>query len=195
MALLRGLGHEVEEHPFSTDLEGPWFSYNQMNAVQTVLDFEQLATTIGRPVRESDLVAFNWALLERGRSLSATEHAASIGAIRKANQRIQLELQPYDAFLTPTLTQLPRPVGYWDMNERDFDRYNAKWSDAAFMFAFNISGLPALSIPATSTQRDVPIGVQFVGRYGDEATILRLAAEVEEARPWIGRRPAVCATA
>lgn len=194
-ALLEQLGHIVEEHPFSTDLEAPWYSYNEMNAVQTVLDFEQLAKVVGRPVRESDLVPFNWAQLERGRALTATEHAASINAMRKANQQIQVELHPYDVFLTPTLTQPPRPVGYWDMNDPDVDRYNAKWTDAAFMFAFNISGLPALSIPAAWTDQDVPIGVQLVGRYGDEATVLRLAAQVEQARPWIQRRPAISATA
>lgn len=194
-ALLSQLGHEVELHPFTSELEEAWVAYNRINAVQTVLDFAQLATIVGRPVKQSDLAAFNWSLLQRGRSLSATEHAASINAVRKANQRIQQELLGYEAFLTPTLTQLPRPVGYWDMNEPDVDRYTAKWTDAAFMFAFNISGLPAISVPATWTQDDVPIGVQLVGRFGDEATILRLAAQLEEARPWIARRPAICAGA
>ena len=192
-ALLEGLGHMVEEHAFVADLEPAWHSYNQMNAVQTVLDFEQLTAIVGRPVQQSDLVAFNWSLLERGRSLSATEHAASVGAMRKINQQIQAELQPFDVFLTPTLTQLPRRVGYWDMNEADVDVYNAKWSDAAFMFAFNVSGLPAMSVPAAWTEQEVPIGVQLVGRYGDEASILQLAAQIEEARPWIRRRPRVCA--
>ena len=194
-ALLERLGHVVEEHAFAADLEPAWHSYNQMNAVQAVLDFEQLAKVVGRPVAQSDLVAFNWALLERGRSLSATEHAVSIHAMRKVNQQIQARLRPFDVFLTPTLTQLPRPVGYWDMNEPDVDAYNAKWSDAAFMFAFNVSGLPAMSLPATWTAQDVPVGVQLVGRYGDETTILQVAAQIEEARPWIGRRPPICAGA
>ena len=194
-ALLEGMGHVVEEHDFAADLEPAWHEYNKMNAVQTVLDFAALAPVIGRPVAQSDLVAFNWALLERGRSLSATEHAASIAAMRRINQQIQAELHPFDVFLTPTLTQLPRPVGYWDMNEPDVDAYNAKWTDAAFMFAFNVSGLPAMSLPGGWTAQDIPIGVQLVGRYGDEATILRLAAALEEARPWIGRRPRVCAGA
>jgi amidase len=188
--LLEELGHIVERHDFQTDLQTAWRSYNQMNAVQTVLDFEELARIVGRPVMESDLVAFNWSLLQRGRSLSATEHADSIRVIRDANRQIQMELAPYDVYLTPTLTHPPRPVGYWDMNEPDFDAYNAKWTDAAFMFAFNISGLPAMSVPATWTEQDVPIGVQLVGRYGDEATILRVARQIEEARPWIDRRPA-----
>ena len=192
-ALLEGLGHRVEEHNLTVDLERAWYNYNQVSAVQTVLDFEALAKAVGRPVEQADLAPFNWALLERGRSLSATEHAASIGVIRKANQQIATDLQPFDVFLTPTLTQLPRPLGYWDMNEADYDRYNARWTDAAFMFAFNISGLPAMSIPAAWTDADIPIGVQLVGRYGDEATLLGLAAEVEEARPWIHRRPIVAA--
>ncbi len=191
-SLIEDLGHAVEEHPFTTDLRDAWRDYNRMNSVQIALEFDDLAKTVGRPVRQSDLVAFNWAQLQRGRSFSAVEHAANIAAVRKANQHIQMELAPYDVFLTPTLTQPPRPVGYWDMNEPDYDRYIGKWSDAAFMFAFNLSGLPAISIPSAWTVADVPIGVQFVGRYGDEATILRLAAQVEEARPWIGRRPAVC---
>jgi amidase len=194
-SLLEGLGHVVEEHPFRSDLSTAWRDYNRMNSVQIALDFDELARTVGRPVRQSDLVAFNWAQLQRGRSFSAVDHAASIAAVRKANQHIQMELAPYDVFLTPTLTQPPRPVGYWDMSEPDYERYIGKWTDAAFMFAFNLSGLPAMSLPAAWTAADVPIGVQLVGRYGDEATILRLAAQIEEARPWIGRLPAVCAGA
>jgi amidase len=81
------------------------------------------------------------------------------------------------------------------MNEPDVDVYNAKWTDAAFMFAFNISGLPAMSVPATWTDQNVPIGVQLVGRYGDEGTILRVAAQLEEAQPWRDRRPAITAPA
>ena len=194
-ALLQQLGHRVELHPFAADLESAWHAYGRMNAVEIAQEFDRLAPIIGREVAESDLVAFNWSYLQRGRALSGIEHAAAIAAIRKANQQIQLELAGFDAFLTPTLTQTPRPVGYWDMNEPDADRYLAKWTDAAFMFAFNLSGLPALSMPAAWTPDDVPIGVQLVGRYGDEATILRLAAQLEEARPWIGRRPAICAGA
>ena len=193
VSLLEELGHVVTEHPIACDLEKAWRDYNHMNSAQVLLEFEDLAKIIGRPVRQSDLIAFNWAWLERARSLSARDYAASVAGIRKANQQIQIELAPYDVFLTPTLTQLPRPVGYWDMNEPDFDRYIGKWTDAAFLFAFNLSGLPAMSVPATWTENDVPIGVQLVGRYGDEATILRLAAQIEQARPWIARRPGICA--
>ena len=195
LSLLQGLGHALEEHAMVTDLESAWRDYNQMTSVQIVLEFDDMAKALGRPIPESELVAFNRAWLGRGRSLSARDYAASVAAVRKANQRVQTELAPFDVFLTPTLTQLPRPVGYWDLNEPDFDTYIAKWTDAAFLFPFNLSGLPAMSVPAIWTKDDIPIGVQLVGRYGDEATILRLASQLEQARPWLPRSPSICAGA
>ena len=193
--LLQDLGHVLEEHAMDTDLEAAWRDYNQMNSVQNVLEFDDMAKVLGRPIPESELIAFNRAWLGRGRGLSARDYAASVAAVRKANQRVQAELAPFDVFLTPTLTQPPRPVGYWDLNEPDYDKYIATWTDAAFLFPFNLSGLPAISIPATWTQDDIPIGVQLVGRYGDETTILRLSAQLEQTRPWIQRRPSICAGA
>jgi amidase len=193
LSLLQDLGHAVEEHAMVTDLETAWREYNQMNSVQTVLEFDDMAKVLGRPIPESELIAFNRAWLGRGRGLSAPDYARSVAAVRKANQRVQAELAPFDVFLTPTLTQLPRPVGYWDLNEPDFDKYIGTWTDAAFLFPFNFSGLPAISLPAAWTRDDIPIGVQLVGRYGDEATILRLSAQLEQARPWIQRRPSICA--
>lgn len=192
VALLEAFGHNLEEHDFTSDLEKAWIDYNQVNSVEIARDLDAQAEWAGRAPREDDLVAFNWAQYHRGRSQSATAFSAAVDGMRRANRAIATELAPFDAFLTPTLTQLPRPVGYWDMNEPDFDAYIARWTDAAFMFAFNISGLPAISLPAAWTSDDVPVGVQLVGRYGDEATLLRLAAHIEEARPWIQRRPKHC---
>jgi amidase len=79
------------------------------------------------------------------------------------------------------------------MEDGDRERYLARWSDAAFMFSFNISGLPAMSVPAALSGQNAPIGIQLVGRYGDEAAILGLAREMEEAAPWIQRTPVICA--
>jgi amidase len=195
LSLLQDLGHVLEEHAMVTDLEAAWRDYNQMNSVQTVLEFDDMAKALGRPIPESELIAFNRAWLGRGRGLSARDYARSVAAVRKANQRVQAELAPFDVFLTPTLTQLPRPVGYWNLNEPDYEKYISTWTDAAFLFPFNLSGLPAMSVPAAWTNDDIPIGVQLVGRYGDEATILRLSAQLEQARPWIQRRPSICAGA
>ena len=192
-ALFERLGHAVEEHPLQADLETAWWRYNDVVAVESAAEFDRWAAVVGRPVEQADLAPFNWAMIQHGRSLSATQFSASVAAIRRAGQRIATELAPYDAFMTPTLTQPPRPPGYWSMEDGDRVRYLTRWSEAAFMVAFNISGLPAMSVPAAMTRQNAPIGVQLIGRYGDEAAILGLARQMEETAPWIQRRPAICA--
>jgi amidase len=191
--LFEKLGHDVEEYSLRTDLEAAWFRYNDINAAETAADFERLAVTVGRPVEQADLAPFNWSLLQHGRALSAVQYVSSFATVRKAGRSICQELERYDVFLTPTLTQPARPVGYWSMEDGDRERYLSRCVDAAFMFAFNISGLPAMSVPASFGSHGTPIGIQLVGRYGDEATILRLGSELEQARPWILRRPPICA--
>ena len=128
-------------------------------------------------------------MIRHAQTLSASQYSASFAAVRKASQRIATELASYDVFMTPTLTQLPRPVGYWSMEDGDRERYLARWSDAAFMFAFNISGLPAMSVPLHWSAEGLPIGVQFAAPYGGEARLIALAAQLEQAAPWAHRRP------
>ncbi|MDQ0392927.1 amidase [Labrys monachus] len=193
LRLLESLGHRVEEHRLGVDLEQAWWRYNDINAVETAADFDRLAASVGRPMVEEDLAPFNWSLAHYGRSLSAVHYSESIAAVRKASQAIAVDLAPFDVFLTPTLTQTPRPLGYWSMEDGDRERYLARWSDAAYMFAFNLSGLPALSVPVEVTQTNSPIGMQLVGRHGDEATLLRLAQQMQDVLAWDRRRPAIAA--
>ena len=187
------LGHDVEEYDLNVDLEAAWRRYNDIVAVEHVGEFDRLAAKVGRPVTEPELAPFNWSMLQYGKSLSATQYSASFAAIRKAGQAIAMELAPYDVFITPTLTQPPRPPGYWSMEDGNRERYLHRWSDAAYMFSFNISGLPAMTVPGAMSRDDAPIGIQLVGRYGDEATLLGLARQMEDAAPWIQLRPPVCA--
>ena len=167
-ALLNSMGHHVEEHRLGVT-RAAWWEYNKLNAVETAADFARLAAIVGRPVAAEDLSPLNAALLAYGQGLPGVELAAAIRAVRKASQLIAQDLDRFDVFLTPSLTQPARPVGYWSMEDGDRERYLLRWSDAAYMFAFNLSGLPAISVPAAMDARGVPIGVQLVGRYGDEA--------------------------
>ncbi|MDB5524091.1 MAG: amidase [Rhizobium sp.] len=188
LKLLESFGHIVEEHDLGVDLRSAWHHYNVINAVEMAAEFDQLAVTIGRPVEESEVAAVNWSLLEHGRALSAIQYSTSIAAVRSATQHIAEDLAPYDVFLTPTLTQKPRPIGYWSMDEKDLQAYLERWSDAGYMFAFNISGLPAMSVPVAVTPDNIPIGMQLVGRLGDETTLLRLAQQMEQELQWHKRR-------
>ncbi|WP_343718291.1 amidase [Inquilinus sp.] len=190
--LLEGLGHRVEEIDLDFDAATAWAAYTRMGAVQTAAMFAALEPVIGRPVTPEEVEPITWAALERGRSISGVGHAADIEALRQFGRGLVGQLLPFDAVLTPALTQPPRPLGHWDMTMTDYDAYNALWSDAVFMFPFNLSGLPAMSLPMHWTPDGLPVGVQLVGRGGDEATLLRLATQLEAAQPWIDRRPPVC---
>ncbi|MBV9220883.1 MAG: amidase, partial [Methylobacteriaceae bacterium] len=122
---------------------------------------------------------------------SGVQHFADVEAVRLLSRAIATDLAPYDVFITPTLTQPPRPLGYLDMSEPDLDRYNAKWTDGVFMFPFDISGQPAISLPLHWSADGLPIGVQLVARHGDEATLLALAGVLEKEMPWAGRKPPI----
>lgn len=190
---LEGLGHVVEEHDMAFDGNDAWQTYTHMGPVETAAMFDGLASVIGRPVTPEDVEPITWAVIERGRSISGVQHARDVWKLRELSRAIAQDLNPYDIFITPTLTQLPRPMGYYDMSMTDLDRYNAKWTDAVFAFPFNISGLPAISLPLGSTPDNIPIGVQLVGRYGDEAGVLAVSTQLEQAMPWKDRRPAISA--
>ena len=190
---LEELGHIVEEHDMPLDGNAAWKTYTDMTCVQTAGLFDAMAAVVGRPVTPEDVEPVTWAIIERGRATTGIQHAGHVEAVRVLARDVVTDLQPFDIFVTPTLTQLPRPFGYYDMSETDLDRYNAKWADSIFAFPFNFSGQPAISLPLGWSKAGIPIGVQLVGRYGDEATVLAASTQLEEHMPWKDRRPAISA--
>jgi amidase len=98
-----------------------------------------------------------------------------------------------DVYLTPVLGTPPPPIGFIDSrgNLEEFNRRTA--ATYPFTAPFNFTGQPAMSLPLAWSKDGLPIGMQLAARYGDEATLLRLAGQLEGARPWRARRPAVWA--
>ncbi len=191
--ILERLGHSVEEHDMRLDADAAWAIYPRIGCVQTASFFGFMETQLGRRVTPTDVEPVTWAVIERGRATSGVGHLQDVETVRQMGRSVALDLAPYDVFVTPTLTQKPRPPGYYDMSITDLDSYNALWSDATFAFPFNMSGQPALSLPLHQSADGVPIGLQFVGRFGDEATLLALASVLEREMPWAGRRPPIAA--
>ena len=175
------------------DFDALWRAYTAMTFVETAAGFDALEGLVGRPVTREDVEPLTWAVIERGRATSGPEHAALIETVRRAGRAVVQGLDGFDATVTPTLTQPPRPVGYYDMATGDLDAYNALWTDAAYAFPFNVSGQPAISLPLAQGRDGLPIGVQVVGPFGREDTLLRLSAALEVASPWADRRPEMAA--
>jgi amidase len=161
-----------------------------MSVVEAAGFWDWMETVTGRPVTPEEVEPVTWAIIKRGRATMATAHAGRVEQLRQTGRAIVTELLPFDIYLTPTLTQPPRPVGFYDMSLTDLDAYNALWADAVFMAPFNVSGQPAMSLPLGMAGH-VPVGVQVVGRLGDESTVLQVASLLEQVMPWRDRRPPV----
>ena len=129
----------------------------------------------------------NRALLESARAMPSTAYFAVAGKLQEAARRILVTWNTYDVVLTPTLAQLPLPIGALFNNPADpMAVMTAAFAFTPFTPMVNVTGQPAAQIPL-SWHEGLPIGVQAIGRQGDEATLLRLSAELEHLRPWRGQ--------
>jgi amidase len=129
-----------------------------------------------------------------GRQHSASAYLGALEAVQIIARDIAKFLTRYDVLLTPTLNEPPAQLGYFaPVPENPMQGWFRSGDFSAFTTICNLTGQPAMSVPLFWNTDGLPIGTQFIGRFGDEATLFRLAAQLEKARPWAGRRPAVSA--
>jgi amidase len=95
----------------------------------------------------------------------------------------------YDVLLAPVCTMTPRPLDWFDTGDDGAEDFERQKRYAAFTALFNVTGQPAVSVPLYWTPDGLPVGTMLVGRPADEATLLALSAQLEEARPWADRHP------
>lgn len=147
---------------------------------------------IGRPARPEDVEPLTWALVELGRSIDSAHHLRSVQELQRVARHMAAAFDAYDVLLTPTLGELPPPLGSFDSPSDDplAGLFRAA-SFIPFTPPFNISGQPAVSLPLHWTADGLPVGVQLAAPLGAEETLIGLAAELEEAQPWADRRPRV----
>jgi amidase len=135
----------------------------------------------------------NVSMLRRLATMTLLEHARLVEEARSATRRFVTLWDDIDVLVTPASGLLPPPVEWatWDMAP---DVHRAQLVDfPMFAWPFNVTGQPALTVPATVSRDGLPIGVQLVGRHLDEATLLAVAAQLETAAPWSDRLRRVAA--
>ncbi|RVW08390.1 amidase [Prescottella agglutinans] len=195
-AKLAELGHHVEEA--SPRIDAAAFDKASLDAWCSFLG-DTVATTaeLGgfTPGREH-LEATTLACAEYGSTLSARDIFAAEHQFNIARREVARFLTGYDVFLTPTSARPNLPLGHLNADDDSLDAagwYNRIFEYAPFTGLFNATGNPGISLPLAESSQGWPIGLQFVGRYGDEATLLALAADLERAMPWSARRPGIYA--
>jgi amidase len=143
------------------------------------------------PDRENDLVPLTRYLRERAAGLTAGQYAQAIGALQTMCRRAIVATASLDAFLTPTVAQLPRPVGWFTEGGDPAVDFERQKQFTPWTALYNASGLPAISLPLYQSAEGLPIGMMLAGRPAGETALLSLAAQVEAAAPWHGRHPAM----
>ena len=146
-----------------------------------------------KPLASQEFEPFVWTFGERGRALSATEYLLAVQDVQAEVRQYSRFFESYDLWLTPTLGQPPVPLGTlsYDGDPIELRRRTARFSP--FTYIANATGQPAISLPLHWSEAGLPIGVHLTARVGEESTLLRIAAQLEQACPWAGRYPTVCA--
>jgi amidase len=198
-SVCESLGHIVEERELALDFECFWRHFTRMTAVQQAMALRNSAALVGHAVREDELTPLLWDIKLRGERATGIDHSSDIETLRQLSRTLVQSMSPFDVHLMPTTPHPPRPHGYYDMTMSDSEKFNRELMgpDCVFAAPFNAAGLPAISVPIGWSDGGLPIGIQLVGREADEATILRLAGQLERARPWRRRKapPTVAAGA
>ncbi len=180
-ARLRSLGHQVEEISAPLPSRKLFRDFRTLIEVATASALSAHPQT-GRPARQNEVERATWETAERGRAHSALDHEAAIAGIRHATVRLETCFTDFDALLTPVTATPPARLGHHNMDEQSAASY---WSRveafSPFCVWFNAGGQPAISLP-TGTMDGLPIGVQIATRFGEDALLLRLAAQLETSR-------------
>jgi amidase len=194
--LLESLGHAVEpSHPAALDDLEMGQHFSMMYATHGARLHDVLSALVGRRLGPDDVDPLNAALAQLGAAASASQYLATIDWLHGFTRRMeQWWTDGFDLLLTPTLPEPPPPLGTFTPSAEDPVIAGMRASQfAAFTMPFNITGRPAMSLPLAWNADGLPIGVQLVAAYGREDVLIRVAAQLEAAAPWAGRRPPISA--
>lgn len=212
--LCEDLGHEVVEA--APQIDGKALAGVSLTLIcgEIRAFIEESEVLLGRKASFNDFEPVTWVIALLGRQYRAPEFSKALNMIQRTGRQIGDFFEKCDVMLTPTLAKPPIPTGALQVKGLQavamklLGRLNAggvisrlinidALAEQFFSFMpytplFNATGQPAMSVPLYWNDEGLPIGMQFVGRYGDEATLFRLAGQLEKARPWFDRFPPIC---
>jgi amidase len=187
--ILRSLGHEVEEVELPWQVDGLRELFGVVFSIQLSLSMASSGIVAGREPTAEDMEPMSWAIFSLAQHLNAVQGAGAVVQLQRFSRRLAAFLAPYDALLTPALAERPLPIGTLDTAAPDpMSTFTRSSFFTPFTSVFNAGGEPGISLPLFQGDDGLPLGVQLVGRPAGEGALLALAAQLEEARPWAGRR-------
>jgi Asp-tRNA(Asn)/Glu-tRNA(Gln) amidotransferase A subunit family amidase len=189
--LCASLGHSVEETDPKLDL----LALRPLNATIAAANIARNLglrwKALGRDPNPADVESGTWAVYQRGLKVTGVQYVEAMAALHAAGRRMAAFLSSFDVILSTVLAGPPPKLGYLDQNGDPAvfaERVNSYLSVTPL---HNATGTPAMSVPLHWTADGLPVGVHFAGRYGEEGTLLWLAAQLEQAQPWFDRVPSL----
>ncbi|MBI4882605.1 MAG: amidase [Actinobacteria bacterium] len=194
-ALCSALGHEVTEAQPVVDIERFMRAWSNIVASGTQLTVHSRAAELERPLTDDDIERVTRLACEMGSKVSGADYLASVNAVHAVGRDMARFLVPYDMLLTATLAEPPALIGRFRSDRDD------AWTDfidyrlqhvlpySPFTALANGTGQPAMSVPLSLNEAGLPVGTHFMARAGDDLVLMQLAAQLEQAQPWFGRRP------
>ena len=191
-ALLAGLGHEVFERGLGIDYRALFASRGPAAGANFAAGMQRMIELVGREPEPDELEPLTWALLKGGRRQEGAAVMRSLQDTRMLNRKTLAAFEDIDVYLCPVLGTPVPEIGFIDpvnLEPREVNRRQGR--TFPYTPPFNFSGQPSLSLPLEMDAAGLPIGMMFTAKFADEATLFRLAAQLEKEAPWKDRRPRV----
>lgn len=191
VSLCAALGHEIEEGAPEIPIDRfvPAFLALWSSGLAALID--SVAAMTKQQVEQRHFQNVTWGLYQAGRMVTAAQYQLAWLALQAIGRQIAAWHRRHDVWITPTLARPPARIGEFNTAATDWMAAIAPILDyVPFTALQNATGQPAISLPLHWSANGLPVGVQLVGRFGEEHVLLKLARQLEQARPW-SRRPPV----
>ncbi len=189
---LEALGHHVEERGLGINYRKLYAASRAVLAANFAASMRERVKQMGREPRQDELEPLSWRNWKGGEHIPGYETMRGWQTIKAMTRDIFRVFTSIDVFLTPVLSTPVPKIGFIDpvrLEPREVDERQAQ--TFGFTPPFNMTGQPSLSLPLAHSKSGLPVGMMFTAKWADEATLYRLAGQLEQAHPWISRKPVV----
>jgi amidase len=191
---LEAMGHELIDDSPSYDYESYLNATLPFWCASMPSSLNLHSEESGRPINLDFLEPVTLAFYEYGKQLTVSDLVSAYDCFNQIRREVGRFFREYDLLLTPSLCLPPQPIGKYRQNNPGLDAIDFfKLCDDSgqYLALFNLTGQPAISLPLCQSESGLPIGMQFIAHFGDEATLIRLAGALEQEMPWIDRTPPI----
>jgi Asp-tRNA(Asn)/Glu-tRNA(Gln) amidotransferase A subunit family amidase len=190
--LCESLGHSVETAKLPIDAAAMREAFITIINVSIARVLEDAAKVLGRPVTEADVELVTWGMAQQGKATKSIAYSRAIAAFHQVGLQMARFQEKYDVILSPTLAKPPVTLDLLSLMPKNVAVFSKEIGEfGPYTALYNVTGQPSMSVPLHWTEAGLPVGVMFSGRFGDDALLFRLAGQLEKAKPWAQRKPAI----